>query len=432
MGRAASIVIAVCAIVILWIGVAHLHQRPEPPSGASEAYPNGARGRLTPSAERELERIATLGYIAGVDPVPDKTGVLTHLPEDASVGLTLYTCAEDPTAFLIDMQGNVVHSWSSPGSKYWARARALPNGDLLVITCGPPQMLKLNRESEVIWRFDDHAHHDFAVLPDSTTCVLVRGTATRPYIQGGADVIDDNVVLLDAAGRELAFISLLKAFERSELGTQWLADHPLPDDPDIFHANSVEVLLREGRLHLLLSIRSINTVAILDVASGEIVWALSGRWHKQHEAQFVDGNLLLFDNLGLTRERSGPEQSRVIEVDVTSRELVWSFTEPGFFSRGAGAQQRLPNGNTLITESENGRILEVTRDGRTVWEYINPMKVRDQPGIILGILRAERIPASFASEWGAGTPSNRRTDSAEEPAAPDRRMDPTPVPAPPA
>jgi len=41
-------------------------------------------------------------------------------------------------------------------------------------------------------------------------------------------------------------------------------------------------------------------VAILDVASGRIVWALSGRWHKQHEAQLVDGNLLLFDNLGMT------------------------------------------------------------------------------------------------------------------------------------
>jgi hypothetical protein len=44
-----------------------------------------------------------------------------------------------------------------------------------------------------------------------------------------------------------------------------------------------------------------------------------------------------------------------------------------------GAQQRLPNGNTLITESEAGRLLEVTADGEVVWEYINPVTGRPTP-----------------------------------------------------
>ena len=34
--------------------------------------------------------------------------------------------------------------------------------------------------------------------------------------------------------------------------------------------------------------------------------------------------------------------------------------------------QRLPNGNTLITEGSDGRIIEVTPDHEIVWEYINP------------------------------------------------------------
>ena len=35
--------------------------------------------------------------------------------------------------------------------------------------------------------------------------------------------------------------------------------------------------------------------------------------------------------------------------------------------------QRLPNGNTLICEGSFGRLFEVTPDGATVWEYVNPI-----------------------------------------------------------
>jgi hypothetical protein len=34
--------------------------------------------------------------------------------------------------------------------------------------------------------------------------------------------------------------------------------------------------------------------------------------------------------------------------------------------------QRLPNGNTLITEGMHGRIFQVTPSGRVVWEYLTP------------------------------------------------------------
>ncbi len=43
-----------------------------------------------------------------------------------------------------------------------------------------------------------------------------------------------------------------------------------------------------------------------------------------------------------------------------------------FFSPRIGNAKRLPNGNTLITESSFGRFFEVTREGEVVWEYVNP------------------------------------------------------------
>jgi hypothetical protein len=48
---------------------------------------------------------------------------------------------------------------------------------------------------------------------------------------------------------------------------------------------------------------------------------------------------------------------------------VWSYTASGFFSIHLGGCQRLPNGNTLVVQSLNGKIFEVNSSGSTVWTY---------------------------------------------------------------
>jgi hypothetical protein len=64
--------------------------------------------------------------------------------------------------------------------------------------------------------------------------------------------------------------------------------------------------------------------------------------------------------------------SRVLEINPVTLELVWSYAGPRFYSSNISGAQRLPNGNTLVTEGANGRLFEVTREGRIVWEYMYP------------------------------------------------------------
>ena len=67
--------------------------------------------------------------------------------------------------------------------------------------------------------------------------------------------------------------------------------------------------------------------------------------------------------------------SRIVEYDIESRELVWSYTDlvpPSFFSPYMGSVQRLWNGNTFICESAFGRLFEVTPECKIVWEYVIP------------------------------------------------------------
>ena len=46
------------------------------------------------------------------------------------------------------------------------------------------------------------------------------------------------------------------------------------------------------------------------------------------------------------------------------------------FPRRGGSAQRLPNGNTLIAETDRGHAFEVTKDGEIVWEFYTPVEVR--------------------------------------------------------
>ena len=59
-----------------------------------------------------------------------------------------------------------------------------------------------------------------------------------------------------------------------------------------------------------------------------------------------------------------------------SNQIAWmyySMANQGMFSHLDSSIQRLPNGNTLICDSTEGHVFEVTSNGVAVWEYINPV-----------------------------------------------------------
>jgi hypothetical protein len=61
----------------------------------------------------------------------------------------------------------------------------------------------------------------------------------------------------------------------------------------------------------------------------------------------------------------------------------WEYTAANkdeFFASHISGAERLGNGNTLICSGEEGRVFEVNREGKTVWEYINPYIEYTGPG----------------------------------------------------
>ena len=338
------------------------------------------------------------------------TGVVKHVRERALPGYTLYTSGHAQKAFLIDMDGAAVHEWQLPFHKIWdssspvrspqppdhiyyRHAELLPNGDLIALYIGAGDtpwgygLARMDRDSRLIWKYLGQAHHDFDIGPDGNIYVLTHEIATGPI--EGYDVlkpprIDDFLVVLDSTGRPVRKIDLLRALAQSPYGRLL---HSLPafstqGHGDYLHTNTVEIIGGPGARRfpfgedgdVLLSFRDLGLLAVLDLGTESIQWATRGPWLGQHDPDLLDnGNILLFDNLGHFGEGG---KSQVIEIAPRTLGVVWRYTgtrQRPLESVIRARQQRLANGNTLITESHRGRLLEVTQDGEIVWDYVNPV-----------------------------------------------------------
>jgi hypothetical protein len=115
-----------------------------------------------------------------------------------------------------------------------------------------------------------------------------------------------------------------------------------------------------------------------------------------------NGRLLIFDN-GTQRS-----YSRVIELDPVTLEVTWEYrADPpeSFHSKWRGSSQRLPNGNTLICETDAGHVFEVTPQGERVWEFWNPELRGDRRKRIYRFMRVDAERAAWARARRARGPA---------------------------
>jgi hypothetical protein len=185
--------------------------------------------------------------------------------------------------------------------------------------------------------------------------------------------------------------------------------------------------------NIIWSGRQTNITAIIDRKTGKIVWQLGpyftakkalrkiGQIIGQHHAHLIppglpgEGHILMFDNGGAAGygapNPGAPEgvnnakrdTSRVLELDPVTLDIKWQYPALGpgpgsgrLYSAFVSSAQRLPNGNTLITEGNNGRIIEVTAGQEIVWEYISPYEHRMFKLPLL--YRAYRAPYEWAPQ----------------------------------
>jgi hypothetical protein len=394
---AALPVVALCVLAVIWGGFAVL----------SGWFPGRQLRHAYEGAKALKACVGRRGVAYSPDMwLPDRYGVSglgRYDPARAFTGYTLYTVGSGEKAELVAMDGTVVHKWRAsfrdvlgPEARrwrmqpdrlrMWRKAHLFPNGDLLAIviangvTPWGRGLIKLDKDSNVIWAFLENVHHDFAFTPDGRIVTLTHRIRNEPVERHPAlqpPFIEDTLVFLSPTGEKLEELPLFEAFENSRFA--FAQDRMIRSDfGEYLHANAVKVVdakaaaafpfAREGQV--LVSLALPNALILVDVENRSVEWVVRGSWIYQHDPDLLDnGHILLFDNYGALT----PGGSRVIEIDPITTEIVWSFEgtpdEP-FSSPQRSAQQALPNGNLFITESDRGRLLEVTRSKEVVWEYV--------------------------------------------------------------
>ena len=364
----------------------------------------------------ELARLQALGYLSGYKTAPKTVHVTVNIEELAYNGLNLYTSGHAAQAMLMNMRGEILHRWAytfadafpdgprpkGPESwRWWSRAHLDVNGDLLAIYDGYG-IIKIDKDSNLIWATPGVFHHDLFVDEGGAIYCLTRKTRTLQGIHEYEPLVEDFITILDRHGNVVRNVSMLKAFDNSFYVP---TINSIPKTGDLLHSNSIEIL--DGshaerssafkRGNVLVSLAAIDVIAIINLEQEEVVWALTGQWNRQHDPTFLDnGNILLLDNLG---HRGG---SAVIELDPLTQSVVWAYRgarDKGFFTETFGTNQRLPNGNTLINESNSGRAFEVTSNNQIVWEFFNPARAGHNDELIATLFEFQRLPAVFPTDW---------------------------------
>ncbi len=280
------------------------------------------------------------------------------------------------------------------------------------------------------------------------TIILCHKNLHNPKISDKL-LIDDAIIEVTWEGKIVWEWICSEHFD--EMGFSEEAKNAMARNPDMknierkagdwMHINSMSTLgpnkwfdSGDKRFHpdnIILSGRNTNVMAIIDKQTGAIVWQLGPDYSAtaelkkmgwiigQHHAHMIprglpgEGNILVFDNGGQagygppnpgapTGERYAlRDYSRILEFDPVTLEVIWRNTplETGgrnaprgfrLYSSYISSAQRLPNGNTMITEGGGGRLFEVTPDYEIIWEYISPFV--DKRRHMNAVYRAYRVP----------------------------------------
>jgi Arylsulfotransferase (ASST) len=373
---------------------------------------------FAPISSKETYLIDNCGYVVN-------TWVSNHLPGQTAYLLEngdLLRTARVPGFFTGGGLGGKIEIFTWEGNLKWSKTFAtesyhhhhvaypLPNGNILAI------LWKKYAKDEAIQKgFNPQKITDRGIWSDKII-------EFKPLLNDGLEIVwewdfwDHTIQNIDSSKNNFG-----KVADHPELLDVNFFEDPGPNEAEWLHANSLDY--HPALDQILVSSKFHNEFYIIDhsTTTAEAKGHTGGKYGKggdflyrwgnprsyslgseddhwlygQHDVQWIknglpgENNILLFNN---GSNRKGALYSTVEELTTPVTQAGNYISESGapymptlplwiyqsnpktdFYSSRISGAQRLPNGNTLICEGNDGKFFEVNQSDKMVWQYINPI-----------------------------------------------------------
>lgn len=333
---------------------------------------------------------------AGEGPYVDDPTEDESIPEDrlGNTLISVHSWDDNGALVEVDPDGEIVWEWRPDNARVWGSEYVDDDVILTAVSykvpaedcpeeytthesysnyqdhCVENVVKELDRETEEVhWEYswyDNFIHwhevHDVERLDDGETAIIDMGRnkvftvnedeevtwewQAEPHLDEGSEFFEEHVP--DGMKGDLSKVD---------------------EYDDWTHMNDI-AQLENGNFQM--SIRNYDVIIEVDPETDEIVdfvgepgnHSIMHHQHNPHRLEEHD-TMLVADS----------EQNRIIEVDLTSDhdEIIWEYHgPPGDELQWPRDGSRLPNGNTLITDSRNNRVLEINPEGEVVWRFEDP------------------------------------------------------------
>jgi hypothetical protein len=277
-------------------------------------------------------------------------------------GHTLITDAGNGRVLLVDTDGGIVWQYRTDDGEEGVRIdkplRSFPlKGGQIVIT-GKQSVIEVDRQGAVVWSCSLE-HLAMAVAAEDKEGKVGRFKLARgnPYLkqleerraaiaqQGAPGAASPAAGLSTAAQERMAGLAKIAAgrLNQSEEATSNLTP-----------------------LALALVYRARNLVYRVS-RQKRVLWRFgAGQLDRPHAAQILTNSRVLVVDTN---------HHRVVEIDTSTDEIVWQYGETGKSGHAPNQlanprwAQRLANGNTLIADQSNNRVIEVDELGLLQWQW---------------------------------------------------------------
>ncbi len=295
--------------------------------------------------------------------------VSTYQSDQVQPGTTIVALATGPdglppgTIYEVDFNGTVLWKYRLTEEQNPSNTHVLDvetNGSSFLFTVPGSGIFEVDREGNELWAYQDpYVSHDSDLL-DNGNIIFVRGFA--PWAE-------DQVREIDREGQIVWAWNGLGHYTGSKYDE-------FTDEADAWaHPTGV---LRLASGNTLITMRNFNSIVKVDPEGqvlNELVLRAKGNERnvatrgsvfgaRPHDVDVIaDGSSYLIPTRTPTR---------VVKIDRATRELVWEWAPDEAVRADSCLRDanQLSNGNVLVATGRS--IVEVNRDGETVWELLSP------------------------------------------------------------